>query len=276
MRAAAERLVLGLLYPRELNLYGDRGNMLALQLRARRRGIDLEVLTIGLDPGDTKLIEGCSGFIVGGGQDLDQGMVADDLILRKGPPLAEAVASGAPLLAVCAGFQMLGTHYLTQSGTSIPGLGLLPMHTDAGKERLVGNLLIEADADLGLRHRLLIGFENHSGKTHLGPGLAPLGRVLQGRGNTGHSGEEGAWQGSILGTYLHGPLLPKNPEISDWWLRLALARQGQAVELPPLDDSLEQAARTEAIARATRSDRWVGFRLQGGGLSVRRKFPAGR
>lgn len=276
MRAARARLVLGLLYPREMNLYGDRGNLLALQRRARRRGLDLEALTIGLDPGDTELIERCSGFLVGGGQDLDQGMVADDLILRKGPPLAEAVASGAPLLAVCAGFQMLGTHYLTRSGTSIPGLGLLPMHTEAGNERLVGNLLIEADSDLGLRQRLLIGFENHSGQTHLGPGLASLGKVLRGRGNTGSSGEEGAWQGSILGTYLHGPLLPKNPEISDWWLRLALARHSQTVELPPLDDSLEEAARTEAIARATRSDRWVGFRLQGRGLSVRRTLPGRR
>jgi len=262
-------LVLGWLYPREMNLYGDRGNLLALTRRARRRGLDLEMVAIGLGAPAADLIPGCSGFFIGGGQDLDQVMVAEDLVETKGPRLREAVAGGAPLLAVCAGYQLLGSHYLTREGTRIPGLGLLPMQTVAGSERLVGNLLVEADPGLGLRQPLLVGFENHSGRTELAAGLAPLGRVLRGRGNTGHSGFEGAWAGRVLGTYLHGPLLPKNPELADWWLRAALGGAGQAPELPALDDSLEEEARAQAISRTLHPDRGAGFRLLGRGLGPR-------
>ncbi|MHB8331143.1 MAG: type 1 glutamine amidotransferase [Candidatus Dormibacteria bacterium] len=263
-------LVLGLLYPREMNLYGDRGNLLALAHRARRRGLALEVVTIGLAHQDAGLIPTCSGFFIGGGQDLDQVRVAQDLVQAKGPALRQAVAEGAPLLAVCAGFQLLGSHYLAQDGTRIPGLGLLPMRTVAGSERLVGNLLVEADPALRLRQPLLVGFENHSGRTELESGLAPLGRVVRGRGNSGNSGSEGAWAGSVLGTYLHGPLLPKNPELADWWLRAALGRVGQTAELPPLDDSLEEGARLEAITKTLRPDRRSRFRLLGRGLAARR------
>ena len=263
------RLVLGLLYPREMNLYGDRGNVLALTRRARRRGLALEVVTIGLAPHDSDLIPTCSGFFIGGGQDLDQVRVAEDLIQAKGPALKQAVSDGSPLLAVCAGFQLLGSHYLTRDGTRIPGLGLLPMHTVAGSERLVGNLLVEADPDLGLRQPLLIGFENHSGRTELGSGLAPLGRVVRGRGNSGGSGFEGAWAGNVLGTYLHGPLLPKNPALADWWLRGALQQGGQPAELAPLDDSLEEKARVEAIARTLHPDRVSRLRLLGRGLAAK-------
>jgi hypothetical protein len=270
MGAVAREVVLGLLYPREMNLYGDRGNVLALQRRARRRDVQLRVVTIGRDAGDSELIPTCSGFFMGGGQDLDQDLVGEDLTVRKGPRLREAVAAGAPLLAVCAGFQMLGSHYLTAAGTRIPGLDLLPMHTVAGHERLVGNLLVEADPSLGLRQPLLVGFENHSGMTILRDGLKPLGKVVRGRGNTGRSGQEGAWQANLLGTYLHGPLLPKNPELADWWLRLALRHAGHEQELPSLDDSVEEAARLEAITTAMRPDRGARFRLLGRGLSIRR------
>ncbi|HUY54624.1 MAG TPA: glutamine amidotransferase [Candidatus Nanopelagicaceae bacterium] len=263
---SGRRLVLGLLYPREMNLYGDRGNVLALTRRAERRGLRLDVVTIGLEAQASSLIPACSGFLIGGGQDLDQVMVAEDLVRSKGPALRTAISQGAPLLAVCAGFQLLGSHYLTQDGTAIPGLGLLPMHTVASSERLVGNLLLEADPGLGLRRPLLVGFENHSGRTELAPGLAPLGKVVRGRGNTGQSGFEGAWSGSVLGTYLHGPLLPKNPQLADWWLGAALSRAGEDPELPELDDSLEETARVEAIARTMHPDRAPRLRLLGRGL----------
>ncbi|MHB8395373.1 MAG: type 1 glutamine amidotransferase [Candidatus Dormibacteria bacterium] len=261
-----QTLRLGHLYPKEMNLYGDRGNILAMVRRAQRRGIGLEVIQIQMGADGADLAASCSGFFIGGGQDLDQGAVAEDLIHLKGPVLRQKVAAGAPLLAVCAGFQLLGMHYLTASGTRIPGLGLLPIHTEAGSRRLVGNLMVSADPSLRLRDPVLIGFENHSGKTYLHEDLAPLGKVVRGKGNTGQSREEGAWRGSVLGTYLHGPLLPKNPELSDWWLRVALHLES----LPALDDSLEQAARLEAMAAAQRTDSFSRFRLLGRGLSTKR------
>ncbi len=260
------RLRLGHLYPREMNLYGDRGNILALVRRAQRRGISLEVVEIGLGDSSTSLLSSCSGFFMGGGQDLDQGNVAEDLISRKGPGLVAAVSAGKPLLAVCAGFQLLGTHYLTAAGTRIPGLGLLPLHTEAGRRRLVGNLMVATDPALGLRDPILVGFENHSGRTILHQGLRPLGRVMHGGGNDGDSGQEGAWQGSVVATYLHGPLLPKNPSLSDWWLRTAAG--GHPLE--NLDDSLEDAARKEAMALGARPTRMSRWRLLGRGLVVRK------
>ena len=256
------RLRLGHLYPRQMNLYGDRGNILALLRRAELRGMELEVVEIGPGTTSTRLLESCSGFFVGGGQDLDQGDVAADLISHKGPALRDAVAGGKPVLAVCAGYQLLGTHYLTGAGTRIPGLGLLPLHTEAGRRRLVGNLMVAADPRLGLRDPILVGFENHSGRTILHPGLRPLGTVVHGGGNDGDSGHEGAWQGTVVATYLHGPLLPKNPSLSDWWLRTAAG--GDPLE--ELDDTLEEAARREAIALTAHPPRMSRWRLLGRGL----------
>ncbi len=266
----AARLTLGLLYPREMNLYGDRGNLLALRRRAERRGVELAVNAIGLDGESTSLIATCSGFLIGGGQDLDQLAVADDLVSRKGPALAEAVAAGAPLLAVCAGYQLLGTHYLAADGTRIPGLGLLPLSTVAGGSRLVGNLMVTAAPELELEQPLLVGFENHSGRTLLEPGLPALGRVVRGRGNDGDSGFEGARLGTVIGTYLHGPLLPKNPSLADWWLFTAGAHAGVTVDRQPLDDSLEEAARHEAIAVTLAGSRQRGYRLLGRERPLRR------
>jgi CobQ-like glutamine amidotransferase family enzyme len=259
------QLRLGHLYPKEMNLYGDRGNILALLRRAELRGVDLEVVEIGLGTTPLGLLESCSGFFMGGGQDLDQGSVAADLISHKGEALRAAVTAGKPLLAVCAGYQLLGTHYLTGAGTRIPGLGLLPLHTEAGRRRLVGNLMVAADPGLGLKDPILVGFENHSGRTVLHPGLRPLGSVVHGGGNDGQSGKEGAWQGTVVATYLHGPLLPKNPSLSDWWLRTAAGEPS----LEELDDSLEEAAREEAIALTAHPPRMSRWRLLGRGL-VRR------
>lgn len=264
------RLRLGLLYPREMNLYGDRGNLVALQRRAQRRGLELEVVTVGMDSEDASSLADCSGFLIGGGQDLDQVRVARDLIERKGPPLQVALDRGAPLLAVCAGYQLLGTHYRTADGTLIPGLGLLALRTEAGDRRLVGNLLVEVDPDLGLEPSALVGFENHSGRTILDPGVRTLGRVVRGGGNDGSSGYEGAWRANVLGTYLHGPLLPKNPALADWWLRRAAQSSGVRIDLPPLDDQVEEAARLEAMAVALGRSRAPGGRLLGRAARVRR------
>lgn len=256
------KLRLGHLYPKEMNLYGDRGNILALLRRAELRGIRLEVVEIGLGGGCNQLMDSCSGFFIGGGQDLDQEAVAHDLISNKGAALEDAVRRGKPLLAVCAGFQLLGTHYLTAGGVRIPGLGLLPLHTEAGTRRLVGNLMVAADPRLGLRDPILVGFENHSGRTLLHPGANPLGKVLHGRGNDGDSGQEGAWLGTVVATYLHGPLLPKNPSLSDWWLSQAAG----GAPLVEVDDALERAARAEAIALTTHPPRASKWRLLGRGL----------
>ncbi len=251
----ARELVLGHLYPAEMNLYGDRGNVISLVRRATRRGLQLRVVEIGLGAGPAALIEQCDGFFFGGGQDLDQSQVSEDLLAHKADPLRRAVTLEAPLIAVCGGYQLLGAYYTTALGERIRGLGLLPLHTEAGRDRLVGNAVVRADPGLGISPELLVGFENHSGKTFLDPGLKPLGQVVQGRGNDGRSGGEGAWRGSVVGTYLHGPLLPKNPAMADWWLRLALLRRGAEADLEPLDDHLEQAARTEAMALARSSPR---------------------
>lgn len=257
------RLRLGHLYPDEMNLYGDRGNILALRRRAARRGVELEVVEIGTGAAAAELIPTCSGYFMGGGQDLDQDLVATDLITLKGDHLRQAVGRGAPLLAVCAGFQLLGTHYLTASGDEIPGLGLLPLHTEASTKRMVGNLVVIADPRLGLGDPTLVGFENHSGRTVLHGDLKALGRVVRGGGNDGQTGLEGAWQDTVIGTYLHGPLLPKNPSICDWWLGAA----ARHLELAPLDDHLETLARAEALnltPSPRRSSRW---RLLGRGLA---------
>ncbi len=263
-------LRLGVLYPLEMNLYGDRGNVLALVRRAALRGVELEVRTLGLDTGDPDDIAACSGFLIGGGQDLDQLALAHDLVARKGPALREQVADGAPLLAVCAGYQLLGEHYRTAAGDLIPGLGILPLRTEAGRRRLVGNVLVAANAGLGLANPLLVGFENHSGRTILEPGLSPLGKVVRGRGNDGESGLEGAVLGSVLGTYLHGPLLPKNPALADWWLFTAAERTGTTLDRSQLDDSAEEAARREAIRITLSGSRTRGYRLLGRRPRIRR------
>jgi CobQ-like glutamine amidotransferase family enzyme len=268
--AASSSLRLGVLYPREMNLYGDRGNVLALVRRAALRGVELEVMTLGLDGGPPQEIEACSGFLIGGGQDLDQLALAHDLVARKGPALREAVSGGAPLLAVCAGYQLLGKHYRTATGDLIPGLGILPLRTEAGPRRLVGNILVAANPRLGLSNPLLVGFENHSGRTMLEPGLQPLGEVVRGEGNDGDSGAEGAILGSVIGTYLHGPLLPKNPALADWWLFAAADRTGTTLDRSHLDDSAEEAARREAIQITLRGSRARGYRLLGRRARIRR------
>ena len=237
------KLTIGHLYPDYLNIYADRGNIAVLRERARTRGHELEVAPIGLG---VPVPAGIDLFSIGGGQDREQVLVAGDL-LAKGEALREAVAGGAAFLAVCGGYQLLGHFYRDRSGEELPGIGLLPLHTIAGERRMIGDVLL----DCGWAGETLAGFENHAGRTHLGAGAEPLGRVLAGHGNDGLSGYEGCRQGRVYGTYLHGPLLPRNPWFADRLLADALAhRTGEEIELGPLPDELEAEAHAVSAERA--------------------------
>jgi CobQ-like glutamine amidotransferase family enzyme len=194
-------------------------------------------------PGDIDL------FYVGGGQDREQALIAGDLA-EKGAALIHAVANGAALLAVCGGYQLLGRFYRDRAGAELPGAGLFPLFTQAGERRMIGDILLECDLPQGSR-RTLAGFENHAGKTYLDPGAQPLGRVVAGFGNNGEDGHEGCRLDRAIGTYLHGPLLPRNPWLADWLIAEALARRrGEAPELEPLPDVLEGRAHEVATGRA--------------------------
>jgi hypothetical protein len=241
------KVVVGHLYPDYLNIYADRGNMAVLERRVAWRGIGFDYRTIGLGdgvrPGEHDL------YYVGGGQDREQALVASDLE-AKGPPLIEAVAGGAAFLAVCGGYQLLGRFYRDRSGAELPGIGLLPHHTVAGERRMIGDVLLECELDVGER-RTLAGFENHAGRTYLDEGGEPLGRVLAGFGNNGEDGFEGCRLGGALGTYLHGPLLPRNPWLADWLLERALARKsGDQPVLEALPDDFETSAQKVSAERA--------------------------
>jgi len=238
------------LYPRELNIYADRGNIAVLERRLAWRGMRLEVTEVGV--GERLEASGQDLFYLGGGQDRDQAVVADDLARLKADGLRSAVGDGAAVLAVCGGYQLAGRGYTGVDGSRMPGIGLLDLDTVAGPTRLIGNLVIEAELD-GSRGEV-VGFENHAGRTRLGPGARPLGRVVSGYGNNGEDRFEGAVQGGVIGTYLHGPLLPKNPWLADRILARALAHAGATTELEPLDDRLEAAAHAAARARARRRD----------------------
>lgn len=234
------------LYPDHMNIYADRGNIAMLERRCEWRGIGFELGTAGpgepVDPGTHDL------FYIGGGQDRDQALVARDLVETKREALAGALDSGASMLAVCGGYQLLG-HSYEVGDDSLPGLGLVDLRTvrEPG-ERLIGNVVI--DADLGDGPRRLAGFENHGGRTYLGANEHPLGHVVSGFGNNGKDGAEGVRRGRLIGTYMHGPLLPKNAWLADVLIGWALERRtGEAPDLEPLDDRLEQAAH-DCAARA--------------------------
>ncbi len=235
------RLVLCQLYPEHLSIYADRGNVMVLRQRCAWRGIEL--VEHPLRPGEQLDASEIDLFLLGGGQDRDQLMVAEDL-QRHRASLSGAIAEGATMLGVCGGYQLLGHVYRGHLGDDMRGLGLLDLETNAGTTRMIGNVLLESD--LGEGRRTIVGFENHAGRTTLAPGLAPLGKVLSGNGNDGESGYEGACAGRVLGTYVHGPLLPKNAWLADWLIREALDRRYGRVELEPLDDELETRAHTAA------------------------------
>jgi CobQ-like glutamine amidotransferase family enzyme len=228
------------LYPDLMNIYADRGNLLLLERRCAWRGIGYEVSAAGLgdeiDPGAHDL------FYLGGGQDRDQQLCAQDLVDVKRDALHAAAGDGRVILAVCGGYQLLG-HSYALGDELVPGIGLVDLTTvREDGPRLIGNVAIEVRLPGLDGTRVLAGFENHGGRTHLGAGAQPLGRVLKGHGNTGSSGFEGVLRDHVIGTYLHGPLLPKNAWFADWLIATATG----GGELAPLDDTLEDAAHAGA------------------------------
>jgi hypothetical protein len=236
---------IGWLYGNEMNIYGDRGNVIALAQRSRWRGIEAEVVTVGV--GDAYRA-GCFDVLFwGGGQDREQIRVAADLLGAKGVALRSDIEAGVPLLAVCGGYQLLGHYYRPHGGDDLPGIGALNIWSEAGHERFIGNVVVES-TEFGE----LVGFENHSALTFLEEDVEPLGRLRVGHGNNGRDGFEGARFRNVVGCYLHGAVLPKNPQLTDWLLERALERRPGAARLASLNDRLERAAHASAVRRAVR------------------------
>ncbi|MGE0201072.1 MAG: type 1 glutamine amidotransferase [Candidatus Melainabacteria bacterium] len=230
------------LYPEELNIYGDRGNLLTLVQRCRWRGIAVHIHPIG--PGEAVHPDRDDLYFMGGGQDAQQMVVCDDLHRHKAEGLKAAVGNGAVFLTICGGYQLLGHYYRPHRGPELRGLSLIDAVTVAGDTRFIGNVCIRR-ADGGT----VTGFENHSGLTTLGPGVPPLGAVVTGHGNNNKDGTEGVQHENLYGTYLHGSLLPKNPALADELISRALSRRHGRQTLTPLDDRLENEAHRLAVAR---------------------------
>jgi len=229
------RLEICILYPDLLNSYGDTGNSSILAHRASERGIDAEIHHVSLsDEFNPDLYD---IVLMGGGQFHEQSIVAEDLRKDKGELLKEYVHAGKVALLICGAYQLAGDYYVDDHGDREDGLGILPVYSEPGKERMIGDIVIKAEDGT-----IYTGFENHLGKTYIGD-LAPLGKVVSGFGNNGEDGYEGCHFKNTIGTYLHGPLLSKNPELADWMIKTALELKGYEVDLEPLDDSWENAAR---------------------------------
>jgi lipid II isoglutaminyl synthase (glutamine-hydrolysing) len=266
------RLVLGYLYPSVMSQYGDRGNVLTIIRRCQWRGIDVEVDE--LEVGDRVDPDRVDVLLVGGGADSHQRLVCEDLLHVKGDGVRRAVDEGVAAFAVCAGYQLWGHYYKTATGEELPGLGIFDTHTihraaqtgtrldtitKAGSVRAVGNLVVQWDKGV------LVGFENHGGRTYLHSGAQPLGKTLAGGGNNSEDGWEGCVYKNAIGTYLHGPAFPKNPALADHLIRAALCRRYGDSDVEPLDDGPETVAHQRALARAlARPGRWR--RLWGEGV----------
>jgi CobQ-like glutamine amidotransferase family enzyme len=232
------------LYPELLNLYGDRGNVIVLRRRLEWAGIPVVVEEVPL--GAEGHLPEADLIFIGGGQDREQQVLGEDLRRVKKRGLQEALASGSVVLAVCGGYQLLGRYYRTRTGVEIPGLELVDLVTDPGPDRLIGNIVLRVEA---LGGRTVVGFENHGGRTVLGPGVPPFGRVLKGHGNNGRDGTEGVWQGNLIGTYVHGALLPKNPHLADALLEVALRRSGELHRWKPPPADVEEWAHARVLMR---------------------------
>ena len=257
------KLVLGYLYPSVMSQYGDLGNVVTVIKRCRWRGIDVDVEE--LEVGDKVEADRIDLFVVGGGADAHQRHICDDLLQVKGAGIRQAIADGAAAFAVCAGYQLWGHSYRTATGEDLPGLGIFDVHTvhraaqtrtrldtisRAGSVRAVGNLLVQWG------DHVLVGFENHGGRTYLQHGARPLGRILAGGGNNSEDGWEGCVYNNAIGTYMHGPAFPKNPVLADHLIQAALSRRYGPVTLDPLNDSAERTAHQRAADRAITAPRW--------------------
>ena len=233
------------MYPDVLNLYGDGGNIRCLTRRLQWRGIGAEVTRMPI--GSPASLSGYDLVFIGGGQDFEQQVLLEDLHRGKDREIRAAVEDGLPFLTICGGYQMLGSYYETYDGQRCDFIGALDLYTVGSKVRMIGNYSFRCGEESG--GSVVVGFENHSGKTWLGGGVQPLGKVLSGYGNNGEDGSEGARYKNVFGTYSHGPLLPKNPAFCDHILLTALERKYGTAELAPLDDTAERAAHDEVLAR---------------------------
>jgi lipid II isoglutaminyl synthase (glutamine-hydrolysing) len=242
------------LYPRLLSVAGDRGNLFALTRRCAWRGIGSSVTEA--DVGETPDFTDFDLILLHGGQDCEMRVAARDLETKAGS-LRAAIEAGAVVLAVCAGYQLLGKYYAPLAGPAIPGIGVLDAVTEGGSIRFMSHISVGCDFGPGARQASIVGFENHSGRTYLGPGAQPLGRVIAGAGNNGEDGTEGARYQEVYATYLHGPLLPKNPWLTDHLISAALQHRykdvGTLHSLAPLEDREEAEAHAAALRLASRS-----------------------
>ena len=233
------------MYPDVLNLYGDRGDIISMTKRLQWRGIETSVTRLPI--GQTARLSGFDLIFIGGGQDFEQQVLLEDLHRGKDREIRAAVEDGLTFLTICGGYQMLGRYYDTYDGQKCDFIGALDLYTVGSKKRMIGNYKFLCTPEAG--GSLVVGFENHSGKTRLGSGVQPLGKVLAGYGNNGEDGTEGAHYKNVFGTYSHGPLLPKNPELCDHILLTALRRKYGTAELAPLDDGAEIFAHDEMCAK---------------------------
>lgn len=239
------KLVIGHLYPRLMNMYADRGNVICLVQRCRWRGIDVEVRDV--DPGPLSGAADLDMLLVGGGQDREQLLASQDLVETKGRVLRDALGDGLVALAVCGGYQLFGEYYRDHTGVELRGIGVLPaytIHPGEGSQRCIGNVVTTWNEEK------LVGFENHGGRTYLSDPAAALATVSSGFGNNGEDRTEGARWRNVYGTYLHGSLLPKNPVFADHLILQALQRRHGVTSLPPLDDTLEETAHDRALRLA--------------------------
>lgn len=236
------------MYPDVLNLYGDRGNVMCMTRRLQWRGIDASVTRLPI--GSSPSLAGFDLVFIGGGQDFEQQVLLADLHRGKDREIKAAIEDGVPFLTICGGYQMLGSYYETYDGQRCDFIGALDLYTVGAVQRMIGNYSFQCEASAG--SSVVVGFENHSGKTWLGSGVEPLGKVLSGFGNNGQDGTEGAHYKNVFGTYSHGPLLPKNPAFCDHLLLTALERKYGKAELAPLDDSAELLAHDEMCRRLTK------------------------
>ena len=241
------KLRLAHLYPRLMNIYGDRGNIMCLKRRCELRGIEFEAEA--LEPGDRLQPKDVDIVFIGGAQDREQRLVAEDMLKTKAKALKDAAERGTAVLAVCGGYQLMGKFYRSADGAELPGAGVLDIwtaHPGPDAKRFIGNVVARWEGTT------LAGFENHGGRTYLGAGVKPLAEIVSGYGNNGEDGTEGAVYRNVYGTYLHGSLLPKNPAFADFLIETALRRKHKDLRLAGLDDRIETAAHAEAVRLATR------------------------
>ena len=236
------------LYPDILNLYGDQGNIICMKKRLEWRNIDCSVTEVSI--GETADFTGFDIFFIGGGQDFEQEILLGDLAAGKSDEIKAAVADGKTFLTICGGYQMLGSYYRTWDGQMCQFIGAVDYYTVGAKDRMIGNFMYKCGAESG--GSTVVGFENHSGKTFLGAGVSPLGTILSGCGNNGEDGTEGVRYNNVFGTYSHGPVLPKNPQLADFILKTALSQKYSSFDFEPLDDTFENNANRYMINRLSK------------------------